>query len=139
MIELFNEINEGFCFHTLRETNTMPDSTACRSILIAFKVKFVFIFTGDRRTYKSKKQTARILYSRTSFNLVFRSADCNEPITNAEDRCLFHVYANKARSSKRVRLGPNMCKDYRNMHVMHRKHGLYSNSGLTSHKTGCRI
>ena len=57
MVELFNEINEGFCFHTLRETNTMPDSTACGSILIAFKVKFVFIFTGERRTYKSKKQT----------------------------------------------------------------------------------
>ena len=44
----------------------------------------------------------RIFYGHTSFNLVFRSADRNEPITNAEDRCLFHVYANKARSSKRV-------------------------------------
>ena len=109
MVELFNEINEGFCFHTLEETNTMPDSTACGNILIAFKVKsenlYSFLQAIARARNKPIKRTgnpARIIHSRTSFNLVFRSADCNEPITNAEDRCLFHVYANKARSSKRV-------------------------------------
>ena len=68
----------------------MPDSAACGSIPIAFKVKFVFILIR------------RIFYSRTSFNLVFQSADRNEPVTNAEDWCLFHAYENKARSSKRV-------------------------------------
>ena len=99
MEELFNEINEGFCFHTLRETNTMPDSTACGNILIAFEVKSENLYLclqaiGKRTRARNKpiKRTgnpARILYSHTSFNLVFQSADCNEPITNAEDRCLF--------------------------------------------------
>ena len=50
MVELLKEIKYGFCnsgSHTLWETNNMSDSPACRRILITFKVKFLFILTGD--------------------------------------------------------------------------------------------